>query len=68
MTGSEIAVLATILPLLLAVVVQLIRVANLMGRLVQKLDDHDARLETLEAVLPRAIPPTYRRPRPHAAN
>ena len=63
MTGSEIAVLATIAPLLLAVVVQLIRVANLMGRLTQKLDDHDERLTTLEQVLPRGVPPTYLRPR-----
>lgn len=62
MTGSEIAILATIAPLLLAVVVQLIRVANLMGRLTQKLDDHDERLITLEQVLPRSVPPTYLRP------
>ena len=62
MTGSEIAILATIAPLLLAVVVQLIRVANLMGRLTQKLDDHDERLITLEQVLPRSVPPTSLRP------
>lgn len=53
MTGTEVAVAGVLSPLLLALTVTLYRVGSVMGRLEQKLDDHDTRLVNLENAVPR---------------
>ena len=63
MTTSEIALLGTMIPVLLALVAMLYRIGNIMGRLEQKLDDHEHRISTLETIMPRSYPspPSRRR-------
>ena len=53
MTGTELAAAGILAPLLLALTATLYRVGTVMGRLEQKLDDHDTRLVNLESALPR---------------
>lgn len=58
MTGAEIAALGVFTPLSLAMLGTLYRLGSIMGRIDEKLGDHDRRLDDLERYYPRRLPPS----------
>lgn len=53
MSGAEIAMVSVFTPLSLALLGTLYRLGSIMGRIDEKLGDHDRRLDDLEGVLHR---------------
>lgn len=55
MSGAEVAILATVLPVGLGILSLLYRIGSIMGRIDEKLGDHERRLTYLESrTMPRS--------------